>query len=168
MIVFDLDDCLWSPEMYTLYDTPSIPIEGNLNPDQDQNHERGIVGMAVPPKGQPIVKLFPDARRVLRSLLLDPKYQHVKVAAASSSEEPTFSYSCLRGIEIVGGVKMIDMFHYHEIGRTGHLTSRKTTHFKALQEKSGVPFHEMLFFDGTFHSPRFKHIFYMYHGSKSD
>lgn len=162
MIVFDLDDCLWSPEMYTLRDTPSIPIQGELNPDRhyhrrhhlqgqdEEKEEVGVVGMGVPPHGRPIVQLFEDARRVLRLLIHDPTFQHVKIAAASSSEEPTFSYSCLRGIEIIPGVKMMDIFHYHEIGRTGHLSSRKTTHFRALHEKSGIPFQEMLFFDGTF------------------
>jgi len=159
MIVFDLDDCLWSPEMYTLSDIPSIPIQGNLNPDHHhhsqtqqqlkEEEEMGIRGMGVPPKGRPIVQLFDDARRVLRLLLLEPQYQHVILGIASSSEEPTFSYSCLQGIDIVPGIKMIQLFQYYEIGRVGHLSSRKTTHFKALHEKSGIPFHEMLFFDGT-------------------
>ena len=150
MIVFDLDDCLWSPEMYTLNDTPSMPIHGKLNPDSSHTEEVGVVGMGVPPQGRPIVKLFDDARRVLRLLIQDETFQHVTIAAASSSEEPTFSYSCLRGIDVIPGVKMMDIFQYHEIGRTGHLSSRKTTHFRALHEKSGIPFQEMLFFDGTF------------------
>ena len=49
--VFDLDDCLWSPEMYTLYAKPSLPVEGDLNPDFaiEDNAEReiGVVSATV-------------------------------------------------------------------------------------------------------------------------
>ena len=38
------------------------------------------------------------------------------------------------------------MISYAQIGRTGQLTSRKTSHFRLIQEESGVPFEEMLFF----------------------
>jgi len=154
MIVFDLDDCLWSPEMYTLNAKPSIPIERDLNPDynkgttpSDDNNAReiGIVGMQVP-RG-PTVRLFDGARQALREIALDEKYKGVIVAAASSSEEPTFSHACLNGIEVLPGLTMRDMFKYDQIGRTGSLTSRKTTHFRALHEESGVSYNEMLFFD---------------------
>ena len=49
MIVFDLDDCLWSPEMYTLYSKPSLPIQGDLNPDfaiqENAEREIGVVSI---------------------------------------------------------------------------------------------------------------------------
>lgn len=45
MIVFDLDDCLWSPEMYTLHAKPSIPIEGDLNPDFKVNGDEREIGV---------------------------------------------------------------------------------------------------------------------------
>ena len=38
---------------------------------------------------------------------------------------------------------------YHQVGRSGKLSSRKTTHFQALHNESGIPYNEMLFFDGT-------------------
>eukprot|EP00555_Chaetoceros_dichaeta_P003766 CAMPEP_0198249564 /NCGR_PEP_ID=MMETSP1447-20131203/1059_1 /TAXON_ID=420782 /ORGANISM="Chaetoceros dichaeta, Strain CCMP1751" /LENGTH=195 /DNA_ID=CAMNT_0043934235 /DNA_START=216 /DNA_END=803 /DNA_ORIENTATION=+ len=148
MIVFDLDDCLWSPEMYTLHAKPSIPVKGDLyiNPErQESEREIGIVGMGVP-RG-PTVQLFDGARKALREIALDPKYEGVIVAAASSSEEPTYSHACLEGIEVLPGLFMRDMFQYDQIGRTGSLTSRKTTHFRALHKESSVPYNEMLFFD---------------------
>eukprot|EP00549_Striatella_unipunctata_P021841 CAMPEP_0118724814 /NCGR_PEP_ID=MMETSP0800-20121206/32800_1 /TAXON_ID=210618 ORGANISM="Striatella unipunctata, Strain CCMP2910" /NCGR_SAMPLE_ID=MMETSP0800 /ASSEMBLY_ACC=CAM_ASM_000638 /LENGTH=165 /DNA_ID=CAMNT_0006633457 /DNA_START=145 /DNA_END=643 /DNA_ORIENTATION=+ len=117
MIVFDLDDCLWSPEMYTLFATPSVPTEGYLDPEEE--------------------------------LALDPVYKERRVilAAASSSEEPSYSRACLGGIEVLPGLTLRDMIQYDQIGRTGKLTSRKTTHFTLLHEESGVPYNEMLFFD---------------------
>lgn len=118
-----------------------------LNPNSisESDREIGCVGMQVP-RG-PTVSLFDGARKALREIALDPKYEGVIVAAASSSEEPTYSYSCLEGIEVIPGLFMKDMFKYTQIGRTGHLTSRKTTHFKELHAESGVPYNEMLFFD---------------------
>jgi magnesium-dependent phosphatase 1 len=141
MIVFDLDDCLWSPEMYTLHAQPSIPEFGDLG-----DGETGVVGLKVPPAG-PTVRLFPGARQVLRELATDPKYANVIIASASSSEEPSFSYACLRGIEVLPGLTMDKMFRYNQIGRTGALTSDKKTHFKLLHQESRVPYEEMLFFD---------------------
>lgn len=146
MIVFDLDDCLWSPEMYTLRDVPSIPVEGDLTPEgvPDLN-VRGCVGMKVP-RG-PTVGLFSGARRALYELATDPKYKGIIIASASSSEEPTFSYSCLKGIEILPGLSLDKMFQYNQIGRTGQLTPDKRTHFRLLHKESKIPYNEMLFFD---------------------
>ena len=177
MIVFDLDDCLWTPEIHELCDMPSIPVQGNLNPDHDSgtNKERpkraakrnlkssncrsgpessctttapeiGIIGMRVPGTSQ-TVYLFDGARRALREIATDAKYNNVIIAAASTSLEPTYSHQCLNNIEIVQGLTMRDLFHYDEIGRNGHLTSSKTTHFQSLHLKSHVPYKEMLFFD---------------------
>ncbi len=35
MIVFDLDFCLWNPEMHELSGMPSVEVEGPLDPDGD-------------------------------------------------------------------------------------------------------------------------------------
>jgi len=165
MIVFDLDDCLWTPEMHELSGMPSIPVEGPLDPS-DNNSELGTVGMKVPSRrrrgnnnkgfdwggyanddGEEVVELYPGARLVLRELATNPKYAAVKIAVASSSLEPSYSRACINGIEIVDGVTMNDMISYSQIGREGQLTSRKTSHFKLLQAQSGIPYDEMLFFD---------------------
>jgi magnesium-dependent phosphatase 1 len=164
MIVFDLDDCLWTPEMHELSGMPSIPVEGPLDPT-DNNSQLGTVGMKVPSrrrrgnnKGfdwggyandgeEEVVELYPEARLVLRELATNPKYAAVKIAVASSSLEPSYSRACINGIEIVDGVTMKDLISFSQIGREGQLTSRKTSHFKLLHEQSGIPYDEMIFFD---------------------
>ena len=162
MIVFDLDDCLWTPEMHELSGMPSIPVEGPLDPS-DNNSQLGTVGMKVPSRrrvnkkgfdwggyahdGEEVVELYPGARLVLRELATNPRYAGVKIAVASSSLEPSYSRACINGIEIVDGVTMKDMISYSQIGREGQLTSRKTSHFKLIHEQSGIPYDEMLFFD---------------------
>lgn len=162
IIVFDLDDCLWTPEMHELSGPPSIPVEGPLDPT-DHASELGTVGMKVPSRrraggggfdwggcndaSEEIVELYPGARRVLRELATNSKYGDVKIAVASTSLEPSYSRACINGIEIVGGVTMKDMISYSQIGRTGNLSSEKTTHFQLIhQESGGVPYQDMLFF----------------------
>jgi magnesium-dependent phosphatase 1 len=143
MIVFDLDDCLWSPEMYTLRNKPSIPVEGIID---EKSQHRGIVGMQVPRNG-PVVKLFSEAREILQELVTNPIYTDITLGLASSSEKPTYSWSCLEGIEIVPGTFMKDIFSFAQIGRSAPLSSRKTTHFSLLQQESSIPYHQMLFYD---------------------
>lgn len=177
MIVFDLDDCLWTPEMHELDGMPSKPVSGNLNPDDDENDkdekiskgkrkqskrstkcgttdchnddaliEIGVIGMQVPGSSQ-IVYLYEGARKTLREIGSNPKFKNVLIAVASTSLEPSYSHHCLDYIEVFPRVTVRDLIDYDEIGRTGHLNSRKTTHFKLLQEDSNVPYEEMLFFD---------------------
>lgn len=165
IIVFDLDDCLWTPEMHELSGLPSIPVEGPLDPT-DNESELGTIGMKVPSRrrgrgggggfdwggynndSEEVVELYPGARLVLRELATNPKYREMKIAVASTSLEPSYSRACIDGIEIVEGVTMRDMISYKQIGRSGNLTSEKTSHFRFIHEESGgVPYEEMLFFD---------------------
>jgi magnesium-dependent phosphatase 1 len=112
------------------------------NPDTFE----GVVGMQVPPNG-PIVRLFPGARQVLYELATDPKYRGIILAAASSSEQPSYSYACLEGIDILPNLKMSDLMQCTQFGRTGSLSPNKKTHFQQLFQQSQIPFDEMLFFD---------------------
>jgi hypothetical protein len=107
MIVFDLDDCLWTPEMHELPGLPSIPIEGSL----DNHKMRGVVGLKVPRNG-PTVFLFDGARKALHELATNPQYEGVILATASSSLEPSYSYACLERIEILPGLSISDMMTY--------------------------------------------------------
>jgi magnesium-dependent phosphatase 1 len=94
-----------------------------------------------------VVQLYPGARLALRELAMNPKYRNVKIAVASTSLEPEYSRSCIAGIEIVEGVTMKDMISYAQIGRSGKLTSIKTSHFQLIHGQSGIPYEDMLFFD---------------------
>lgn len=167
MIVFDLDDCLWTPEMHELSGMPSVPIEGPLDPDDAAHSPLGTIGLSVPktktnrrgrrrtvPTWEPedgttseTVRLYDGARRALRALATDPAYRGVILAAASSSLEPSYSHACLRALEVLPGVTVRDMLTYDQIGRTGALSPSKRTHFRELRRESGVPYEEMLFFD---------------------
>eukprot|EP01064_Diplonema_japonicum_P037410 TRINITY_DN8744_c0_g1_i2.p1 TRINITY_DN8744_c0_g1~~TRINITY_DN8744_c0_g1_i2.p1 ORF type:complete len:181 (+),score=48.94 TRINITY_DN8744_c0_g1_i2:53-595(+) len=131
MVVFDLDACLWDPEVYLLDRKPSTPVK----------RDGRVVGAS---DGSQTVTLHPGAVVALNELQEMPD---VKVAAASTSLNPSYSYECLRLIEVAPGVSAQSCFDYLQIGRSGKLTTRKTTHFKFLQQESGVSYSEMLFFD---------------------
>jgi magnesium-dependent phosphatase 1 len=158
MIVFDLDDCLWTPEMHELPGCPELPVHGKLNPNYNnstsgnsngngkQKQQTGVVGLQVL-RYRDTVTLYDGARRVLYELATNPVYKGVLLATASSSLEPSYSYACLAGIEILPGLTMGDMMSFNQIGRTGNLSPDKTSHFRELHDESGVPYNEMLFFD---------------------
>eukprot|EP01059_Diplonema_ambulator_P002029 TRINITY_DN1166_c1_g1_i1.p1 TRINITY_DN1166_c1_g1~~TRINITY_DN1166_c1_g1_i1.p1 ORF type:complete len:191 (+),score=51.03 TRINITY_DN1166_c1_g1_i1:351-923(+) len=132
MVVFDLDACLWDPEVYLLNRMPNKPVTGE---------DGRVVGAS---DGSMTVQLHPGAVVALNELRMMPD---VKVAAASTSLAPPYSYQCLKLIEVSPGVSAISCFDHLQIGRSGKLTSRKTSHFKLLHQESGIPYSEMLFFD---------------------
>ena len=79
LVVFDLDACLWSPEMYELTAPPTAYVPS-------------LGGVAA---GSDTVTLYSGAAAVLLRLLVDPMYAQIKVAVASSTTEPAFANRCL-------------------------------------------------------------------------
>jgi magnesium-dependent phosphatase 1 len=157
LIIFDLDDCLWTPEMHELSGMPSKPIEGPLDPNNPSDSPLGTIGMGVP-KGkrggwggyndeEEIVELYHGARLALRELVTNHEYRNIKIGVASTSLEPSYSRACIAGIEITEGVFLKDIISFTQIGRSGKLTSRKTSHFELIHEESGVPYDDMLWYD---------------------
>ena len=75
-IAFDLDGCLWDPEMYELWGSggsPFVPIEG---------------GKLLRDRGGTKVFLLGDARYVLTQLATAERFAGTHVATASSCDEP--------------------------------------------------------------------------------
>jgi len=62
LVVFDLDDCLWSPEMFTLHEIPnnSDVVYGQLTEDPN---DTGVIAVN---SGYEQIKLFPGALKVLQ------------------------------------------------------------------------------------------------------
>lgn len=84
LIVFDLDACLWSPEMFELDRAPGA-----------YDAKRGGC-----PAGHDTVQLFEGARQVLALLLRDKRFADTKVAAASSTTEPPYANHCLDTLRV--------------------------------------------------------------------
>lgn len=151
LIVFDCDMCLWSPEMYELRKTPSEPVMGDLN-----GRGRGVVGVK---SGSDIVRLFPGALQALQDFA-DGKFgENTKIAAASSADNASAvnnAHASLRTLEVLPGLTMKSLFARGfpegftgnlQIGRSGKLSSNKTTHFRELKTNCKIAWDKMVFFD---------------------
>ena len=136
LIVFDLDACLWSPEMYELDDAPST-----------YDAKRGGVKA-----GRDTVRLFPGAQSTLMRLLTEPCFQNGLVAAASSTTEPDFAQTCLEQMKIDPSGKrtevVSDIIKFKQI----YPGSKGRDHFPRLQKETGIPYSEMIFFDDCTYS----------------
>ena len=129
LIVFDLDACLWTPEMFELDSAPSA-----------YDAKKG--GVAA---GSDTVKLFPGAAAVLARLLSDETYRVCKVAVASSTTEPAYAKTCLEKLRILPdrGETMSDVIDYRQI----YPGNKGRAHFPALHKESGIAYDQMLFYD---------------------
>lgn len=148
LLVFDCDMCLWSPEMYELR---SLPTEKVIDKD-------GLVVGAKNRHGQ-TVRLFPGALKVLSDYASGKFPKHCRIAAASSADNDMAvrcAHQSMATLEILPGVTMANVFESGfkkgfrgnlQIGRSGKLSSNKTTHFNELKKETGIEFDKMLFFD---------------------
>lgn len=154
LIVFDLDMCAWSPEMYTLSEIPKKTIKGDLN-----GHGHGVV--AAVSDGEH-VRLFPGALHALQQLHLN-KLPGTKCAVASSADTPhavKIAKKCLQLLEVVPGVSVAEVLRTAgggfghdgniQIGRSPPLSSNKSkTHFPRLRDLCEIDYEHMLFFDDS-------------------
>jgi magnesium-dependent phosphatase 1 len=153
LVVFDLDQCLWTPEMYTLSEIPNahgVQI-GSLG-----DRGKGVVAVL---SGRERIQLFPDALQILQDIYMD-KYPGIRIAAASSADTPLavkIGRTAMGLLEVLPGVTMRQVFAKGwesgfegnlQIGRTPPLSSDKaSTHFPILRKATGIDYGDMIFFD---------------------
>ena len=102
LVVFDLDDCLWTPEMYTLTEVPdaSCAVRGD---------DGSVVGCR---SGSSVITLFPGALAALQRID-SGKYPGLRIAAASSADTPravAIGTAALDILEVRKGVTVGDCF----------------------------------------------------------
>jgi len=131
VVVFDLDGCLWYPEMYMLWSggAPfSVREDGDLS---DTSGKR--------------VYLLGDLRRILYELKTAPEWQGVVVAIASCTDEPSWARECMRKLEVGprgSGVCIDDCIQQEHIFK-----GSKQRHFERIADATGAALEDMLFFD---------------------
>lgn len=81
LVVFDLDDCLWRPEMYTLSEIPTKVLRGKLG----RSGEEGNIGVY---SDYQIISLYPYALQLLQDYYLDKYPNYMRFAIASSADTP--------------------------------------------------------------------------------
>eukprot|EP01039_Chlorochromonas_danica_P001040 gene1041-1128_t len=151
LVVFDLDDCLWHPEMYTLSEIPSRTFKGPLG-----SQGEGVLAVY---SGSEQIRLYPDALRILQEYYLN-YYPGMRIAAASSADSSTavrIGRTAMGMLEVLPGVTMRQVFAKDwptgfegnlQIGRSPPLSSDKaSSHFPILREQTGIAYEDMVFFD---------------------
>jgi magnesium-dependent phosphatase 1 len=151
LVVFDLDHCLWYPEMYTLDEMPSVKMYGKLGDEGE-----GVIGTL---SGHEEIQLYPGALQVLQEYYVG-KYPGMRIAAASSADTPQavkIGKAALDILEVVPGVTVKQVFDkgwepgfegHMQIGRTPPLSANKAlSHFPIIKEATKIAYNQMLFFD---------------------
>ena len=155
LVVFDLDECVWSPEMYTL---SQIPTDADKLMGDLGGSGEGVVGVR---SGREVISIFPGALQAFQRLLDGEYGQCVRAAAASSADTPLavkIGKRAMSLLEVLPGISLKDAFlkigggfgdeRNLQIGRSPPLSSDKSaTHFPILKKLTGIPYKEMLFFD---------------------
>jgi magnesium-dependent phosphatase 1 len=119
VIIFDLDNTLWTPELYQ-------------------------IRQRTPPVASRDIRLFPASREVLQFLNdIEPSHPlyGVELAIASRTSKGAWAEQLLNEFSI-GTSPLRSFFRYIEI-RTGS----KKKHLADIRAASGVPYSSMLFFD---------------------
>lgn len=135
-VVFDLDGCLWSPEMYQLawsgFGSPFTPT--------------GDGALRAAGRSRATVELLGNVRDVMRELHCAPEWKDVTVAISSRCDEPEWARELLDKFMIDDGAggqfALRDAFSLVEIA-----SDDKCSHFERLSEASGIPPERMIFFD---------------------
>ncbi len=134
-----------------MYELSSKPSVGHVIRGKLRDRGEGVIGVKA---GREEVRLFPGALLALQEITSNEKFDGCKIAAASSTTEPLYALAAMEALEIHPGVRMIDIFDFKQIGCSGKLSHRKTSHFKELQRESGVHFKKMVFVDGRMERER--------------
>ena len=131
VLVFDLDGCVWWPEMYHLWGGGGSPFTPTSNGN-------------VKDRSNATVKVMADLREILLDIKTDTNWNETKIAVASSCDEPSWARECIRLIGIGDKFKLKDIF---DPNLTEIYKGSKSGHLKEISKKSGCALEDMIFFD---------------------
>ena len=144
LIIFDLDGCLWRPEMYEL-----IHFMGNKGaPFRPSEHDKNILLTA---GGQP-VQLLKDVRKVMREIYSDPQWNDVLVGISSRTDAPHWARELLSKFTVPLDLDG-DEFVLADVFQDGPIEmsyESKVKHFQRISRETNIGFQDMVFFDNEF------------------
>jgi len=145
-IIFDLDGCLWTPEMYEI-----IFFQGGRGSPFQTNPTDPLNLLTC--GGSP-VQLLGDTRAVFRELHTNHSFRNVKVGISSRTDEPTWARELLTKFPIPLSDEGIEGECIHlETAFNGPIEiaqDEKVDHFHRIVEKCSIDFEEILFFDNEY------------------
>ena len=139
LVVFDLDACCWSPEMFELWGGGAPFTQESTEPNNTLRDARNTRCRMLGDTAQ----CWADLHRRMQA------GEDLLVCVASRSDEPAWARECLRKFIVAPGVCMMDVVTE---GRCEIYKGSKRNHFAALQRKTGVAYERMCFFDDDPHN----------------
>jgi magnesium-dependent phosphatase 1 len=143
VIVFDLDGCLWTPEMYEI-----VYFMGGQGAPfrEDPNHPSNLLTCGNRP-----VQLLGDVRSVFEEIYRQPWSKSVSIGISSRTDEPSWARELLEKFRITTNddgkpISLIDVLN----GPIEIAKDSKVSHFERIRARTGVPYEEMVFFDNEF------------------
>uniref|UniRef100_A0A7S2JFT4 Magnesium-dependent phosphatase-1 n=1 Tax=Haptolina brevifila TaxID=156173 RepID=A0A7S2JFT4_9EUKA len=134
LVVFDLDACCWYPEMYQLWGGGAPFVQNSVEPNNTLTDTRKTTVRLL----KDVAACWAECHRRMQA------GEPLVVGVASRSDEPSWARECLRKFVVSTGVSMMDIVteNLAEIYK-----GSKRDHFAALQQKTGIPYKRMCFFD---------------------
>ena len=96
-----------------------------------------------------VCRLLGAVPEIWEALHRDPALAGARVAIASRTDEPAWARELLSLLRTSGGTPLMDVV---EPGLDIMMKGSKRDHFRLIQQTSGVPFQEMVFFDDDPHN----------------
>ena len=138
VLVFDLDGCVWDPEMYELWGGGGAPF--NVQKDGTLSDRAGT-----------IIQLLGEVRQIMFEFKSDAVWSSSVIAVASSCDEPTWARECIQKFP----VGQNDQYKLKDVFSPDHIEiykSSKDHHLRNIQKKCGdsVSLKDMIFFDNQY------------------
>ena len=131
-VIFDLDGCLWYPDMYMLW--------GGGAPFSVESDDRLLDRNSRP------VDLLGAVPEILLELHTSAEWEGVVVGIASCTDEPSWAEECLQKFKLADGKTTIkDVMQVEAIYK-----ANKRLHLKNIAEETGVALDEILFLDNEY------------------
>ncbi|TRY72414.1 hypothetical protein TCAL_03961 [Tigriopus californicus] len=133
-MVFDLDGCVWDPEMYELWGSGGAPFTQQSNGDLLDRSKQRVV-------------LMGDVRNIMKEFKLDPKWKGTTISIASRCDEPSWAAECIKKFQVGEGLTLDHVFdsNTREIYK-----GCKSGHLKTIARKTGFDLKDMMFFDNEY------------------
>jgi len=153
-IIFDLDGCLWTPEMYEIL----YFMEGKGSPFREDPDNKGVLLTS----GNQRVRLLADVRSVFEDLCAQPCFENVCIGISSRTDEPNWARELLEKFKITtvnrdGGddattttVTTPSLADIIGDGPVEMSFDAKTKHFERIRIDTGIEYEDMVFFDNEY------------------
>eukprot|EP00532_Pseudo-nitzschia_australis_P018529 CAMPEP_0168303964 /NCGR_PEP_ID=MMETSP0142_2-20121227/45068_1 /TAXON_ID=44445 /ORGANISM="Pseudo-nitzschia australis, Strain 10249 10 AB" /LENGTH=228 /DNA_ID=CAMNT_0008255039 /DNA_START=194 /DNA_END=880 /DNA_ORIENTATION=- len=142
-IIFDLDGCLWTPEMYEIM----FFMGGKGSPfKKDPKSDRNLLTCNNKP-----VRLLGDVRSIFEDLYTQPDFEDVKIGISSRTDEPNWARELLTKFEVTENERGQPIYLINVIdGPVEIAKDSKKEHFRRINIETGIEYEDMLFFDNEF------------------